>query len=71
MKTLRICAGMVMAVFCFSVEAQTINVTTLDQVGAQAVLQAAKQSAEEQGSRHRDSENRGGVTRLHTERTSA
>jgi glc operon protein GlcG len=47
MKTLRSCAGMVMAVFCFSVEAQTINVTTLDQVGAQAVLQAAKQSAEQ------------------------
>jgi hypothetical protein len=30
MKTLRICAGMVMAVLCFSVEAQTIIVTTLD-----------------------------------------
>jgi glc operon protein GlcG len=38
---------MVMAVLCFSVEAQTINATTLDQVGAQAILQAAKQSAEQ------------------------
>ena len=47
MKTLGICVGMVMAISCFSVEAQTISVTTLDQVGAQAVLRAAKESAEQ------------------------
>jgi len=37
--------GMLATVFCFSVGAQTIKVTTLDQAGAQTVLQAAKESA--------------------------
>jgi glc operon protein GlcG len=35
------------AVFCFSAGAQTINVTTLDQAGAQTVLHAAKESAQQ------------------------
>jgi glc operon protein GlcG len=47
MKKLEICAGMLAAVLCFSVEAQSINVMTLGQVGAQTVLQAAKESAEQ------------------------
>ncbi|SHL83376.1 glc operon protein GlcG [Bradyrhizobium lablabi] len=34
-------------VFCFSAQAQTISVTTLDQAGAQTVLQAAKESAQQ------------------------
>src|ERR1700687_628882 len=37
--------GMLATVFCFSVGAQTIKVTTLDQAGAQTGLQAAKESA--------------------------
>jgi glc operon protein GlcG len=35
------------AVFGFSVQAQTINVIVLDQTGAQTVLQAAKESAQQ------------------------
>src|ERR1700731_3131984 len=35
------------AVFSFSVQAQTINVMVLDQTGAQTVLQAAKENAEQ------------------------
>src|SRR3984893_14832044 len=35
------------AVFSFSVQAQTINVMVLDQTGAQTVLQAAKESAQQ------------------------
>jgi glc operon protein GlcG len=38
---------MLATVFCFSVGAQTINVIVLDQVGAQTVLQAAKESAQQ------------------------
>jgi glc operon protein GlcG len=39
------------AVFsCSSVQAQTINVMTLDQTGAQTVLQAAKESAQQRSS---------------------
>jgi glc operon protein GlcG len=34
-------------VFCFSAQAQTISVTTLDQAGTQTVLQAAKESAQQ------------------------
>jgi glc operon protein GlcG len=47
MTKLGIIIGMFAEVFCFSVGAQTINVMTLDQVGAQAVLQAANKNAHE------------------------
>jgi glc operon protein GlcG len=39
--------GMLAAVFCFPVEAQTINVRALDQTGALTVLQAAKENAQQ------------------------
>jgi glc operon protein GlcG len=39
--------GTLVTVSCVSVGAQTINVTTLDQAGAQMVLQAAKASAQQ------------------------
>ena len=39
--------GLLAALFCFPVGAQTINVTVLDQAGAQTVLQAAKQDAQQ------------------------
>ena len=39
--------GLLAALFCFPVGAQTINVTVLDQAGAQTVLQAAKESAQQ------------------------
>src|SRR5437879_1730956 len=39
--------GIVAAVFCWSVGAQTINVMVLDQAGAQTVLQAAKEIAQQ------------------------
>ena len=39
--------GILATVFCLSVKAQTINVMTLDQDGAQTVLQAAKESAQQ------------------------
>ena len=35
-------------VFCWSVRAQTIKVTVLDQAGAQTILQAARESAQQQ-----------------------
>jgi glc operon protein GlcG len=38
---------MLATVFCFSAGAQTINVVTLDQAGAERVLQAAKESAQQ------------------------
>jgi glc operon protein GlcG len=47
MTKLGISVGMLATVFCFSVGAQTINVATLDQGGAQTVLQAAKESAQQ------------------------
>jgi glc operon protein GlcG len=47
MKKLGIGAGILAAVFCLPVRAQTINVMTLDQAGAQTVLQAARQSAQQ------------------------
>ena len=39
--------GILATVFCLSAGAQTINVATLDQAGAQTVLQAAKESAQQ------------------------
>jgi glc operon protein GlcG len=39
--------GLLAALFCFPVGAQTINVTVLDQAGAQTVLQAAKEGAQQ------------------------
>jgi glc operon protein GlcG len=42
-----IIVGLLATVFCFSVGAQTINVMTHDQAGAQTVLQAAKESAQQ------------------------
>jgi glc operon protein GlcG len=47
MTKLGIGVGVLATVSCLSVGAQTINVTTLDQAGAQTVLQAAKESAQE------------------------
>jgi glc operon protein GlcG len=47
MTKLGIGAGILATVFCLSVQAQTIKVTTLDQAGAQTVLQAAKESAQQ------------------------
>ena len=47
MTKLGICIGMVTTLFCFSAAAQTINVATLDQAGAQTVLQAARESAQQ------------------------
>jgi glc operon protein GlcG len=47
MTKLGISVGMLTTVFCFSVGAQTINVATLDQGGAQTILQAAKESAQQ------------------------
>jgi glc operon protein GlcG len=38
---------MLATVFCFAAGAQTINVMVLDQAGAQTVLQAAKESAQQ------------------------
>jgi glc operon protein GlcG len=39
--------GILATVFCLAVGAQTIKVTVLDQAGAQTVLQAAKESAQQ------------------------
>jgi glc operon protein GlcG len=47
MMKLGISLGVLATIFCFSVGAQTINVMTLDQAGAQTVLQAAKESAQQ------------------------
>src|ERR1700736_6678058 len=47
MKNLGISIGVLATVFCFAAGAQTINVMVLDQAGAQTVLQAAKENAEQ------------------------
>jgi glc operon protein GlcG len=47
MKKLGIGVGVLAAMFCLPVWAQTINVMTLDQAGAQTVLQAARESAQQ------------------------
>jgi glc operon protein GlcG len=47
MKKLEIAIGILAAVCCLSVKAQTVSVMTLDQAGAQTVLQAAKESAQQ------------------------
>ena len=47
MTKLGISVAMLATVFCFSAGAQTINVVTLDQAGAEKVLQAAKESAQQ------------------------
>jgi glc operon protein GlcG len=47
MTKLGISVGLLATVFCLSAGAQTINMMTLDQAGAQMVLQAAKDSAQQ------------------------
>src|SRR6266480_1848488 len=47
MTKLGIGVGIVTTLFCFSVGAQTINVMTLDQAGAETVLQTARESAQQ------------------------
>lgn len=47
MTKLGISVGILAAVFCLSAGAQTINLLALDQAGAQTVLQAAKESAQQ------------------------
>src|SRR5580692_12498167 len=47
MTKLGIGVGILATVFCLSVGAQTINVMVLDQAGAQTVLQAARESAQQ------------------------
>jgi glc operon protein GlcG len=47
MKKLGISIGVLATLFCFSVSAQTTNVMTLDQTGAEKVLKAAEQGAEQ------------------------
>jgi glc operon protein GlcG len=47
MKNLGISIGVLATVFCFAAGARTINVMALDQAGAQTVLQAAKENAEQ------------------------
>jgi glc operon protein GlcG len=47
MTKLGICIGTLAALFCSAVGAQTINVTVLDQAGAQTVLQAASDIAQQ------------------------
>jgi glc operon protein GlcG len=47
MTKLGIGAGILATVFCLSAGAQTINVVALNQTGAQTVLQAAKDSAQQ------------------------
>jgi glc operon protein GlcG len=46
MTKLGIGVGILATVFCLAVRAQTINVMVLDQAGAQTVLQAARESAQ-------------------------
>src|SRR5712675_2867969 len=46
MTKLGISIGILATVFCVSVSAQTIDVVTLDQAGAQTVLQAAREIAQ-------------------------
>jgi glc operon protein GlcG len=48
MTKLGMSVGILATVFCLSAGAQTINVATLDQAGAQTVLQAAKERAQQQ-----------------------
>src|SRR5437899_473014 len=47
MTKLGMSVGLLLTVVCFSVRAQTVNVMTLDQTGAQMVLQAARESAQQ------------------------
>jgi glc operon protein GlcG len=47
MTKLGICIGILGALFCSTVGAQTINVMVLDQAGAQTVLQAASEIAQQ------------------------
>jgi glc operon protein GlcG len=47
MTKLGIGVGILAAVFCLSVSAQTISIVTLDQAGAQTVLQAARERAQQ------------------------
>src|SRR6202051_2021203 len=47
MTKLGISVGILATVFCLSAGAQTVNVMTLDQAGAQMVLQAARESAQQ------------------------
>src|ERR1700692_987795 len=47
MTKLGIGVGIWATVYCLSVRAQTINVMVLDQAGAQTVLQAARESAQQ------------------------
>ena len=47
MTKLGISVGILATVFCLSAGAQTISVLVLDQAGAQTVLQAAKESAQQ------------------------
>ena len=47
MKNLGISIGMLATVLCLSVRAQTVNIMALDQDGAQTILQAAKESAQQ------------------------
>jgi glc operon protein GlcG len=47
MTKLGMSVGILATVFCLSAGAQTINVMALDQAGAQTVLQAAKESAQQ------------------------
>jgi glc operon protein GlcG len=47
MTKLGMSVGILATVFCLSAGAQTLNVMVLDQAGAQTVLQAAKESAQQ------------------------
>ena len=47
MKKLAISVGVLATVFSFAAGAQTVDVMALDQAGAQTVLQAAKENAEQ------------------------
>ena len=47
MTKLEMSVGILATVFCLSAGAQTLNVMVLDQAGAQTVLQAAKESAQQ------------------------
>jgi glc operon protein GlcG len=47
MTKLGISVGILAAIFCLPVWAQTVNVMTLDQAGAQTVLQAARENAQQ------------------------
>jgi glc operon protein GlcG len=47
MTKLGIGVGVLATAFCLSVKAQTINVMVLDQAGAQTILQAARESAQQ------------------------